>query len=320
MSWLKLDDGFASHPRVAALSDAAFRLHVAGMAYCAQHLTDGVIPKAVLTSLYPCSDARKIRRILGELTGVSLWIPRESAYEVQHYLHYNPSRESVEKERARWAKAKRDKRSGQTSTVESTADTGAMSTVDTPVESLTSSRPVPSNTSVTPSRKPGSTTPQPVDNDTALLVEAVIATHAERVVDQLGEPVTPGVDRKTRVRGIAAGLRRSHAGTLAALAAEHPDWTVDQLADALGDTTPTPPPAPPRSKPSPCPVCGNDRCHGTGWYVPIGGDRARACATEPWPDPTQPDTGPRLRLAASHGTLATPIANRAVVAADGTTA
>lgn len=39
--WLRLDVDFAENKKVAALSDKAFRFHVAGLCYCAQHLTDG---------------------------------------------------------------------------------------------------------------------------------------------------------------------------------------------------------------------------------------------------------------------------------------
>lgn len=40
MSWFHLDDNFPDHRKVAGLSDAAFRLHVAGLAYCSRGLTD----------------------------------------------------------------------------------------------------------------------------------------------------------------------------------------------------------------------------------------------------------------------------------------
>ena len=93
MTWLRLDDVFPEHPKVATLSDAAFRAHVQGMAYCAQHLTDGFIP------------ARKAKEIAGdslaELTrksryGEPLWVLSDGEYEVHDYLAYNPSRADVE--------------------------------------------------------------------------------------------------------------------------------------------------------------------------------------------------------------------------------
>lgn len=36
MSWVRLDDQFADHPKVVGLSSDAFRLHVSAMCYCAK--------------------------------------------------------------------------------------------------------------------------------------------------------------------------------------------------------------------------------------------------------------------------------------------
>jgi len=44
MPYLNTDDGFPDHEKIDVLSDGAFRLHVAGMHYCARKLTDGTIP------------------------------------------------------------------------------------------------------------------------------------------------------------------------------------------------------------------------------------------------------------------------------------
>jgi hypothetical protein len=44
MPYLNIDDGMDEHPKVDALSDAAFRLYVSGKLYCARKLTDGFIP------------------------------------------------------------------------------------------------------------------------------------------------------------------------------------------------------------------------------------------------------------------------------------
>ena len=45
MPYLNIDDGMPDHPKIEALSDAAFRLHVTAMAYCAQKKTDGLVPR-----------------------------------------------------------------------------------------------------------------------------------------------------------------------------------------------------------------------------------------------------------------------------------
>lgn len=53
MPYLNLDDDFTEHPKVDALSDSAFRLHVSGMRYCAKNLTDGRIPRNRVGRLKP---------------------------------------------------------------------------------------------------------------------------------------------------------------------------------------------------------------------------------------------------------------------------
>ncbi len=46
MPYLNVDDGMDEHPKIEPLSDAAFRLHVSAMLYCARRGTDGAIPRA----------------------------------------------------------------------------------------------------------------------------------------------------------------------------------------------------------------------------------------------------------------------------------
>lgn len=81
-------------PKVAGLSDGAFRLHVAGIAYCNKHLTDGLInghevPRRV----------RSFRKnSLTELVHHGLWrsVLEGEAYVIHDYLDWNPSRAEVE--------------------------------------------------------------------------------------------------------------------------------------------------------------------------------------------------------------------------------
>jgi hypothetical protein len=92
MSWVKLDDGFADHPKVAELSDAAFRMHVTALCWCARQETDGFIS---------AKQARKIgaQRHVNELVGARLWIDQDDRFEIKDYLVYNPSREQLEAKR-----------------------------------------------------------------------------------------------------------------------------------------------------------------------------------------------------------------------------
>lgn len=92
MPWLRIDDGMVEHLKVASLSDAAFRVHVEALSFCARNLTDGHIPEAIAKNR---GWSRKAR----ELIRAGLWHAVEGGHEIHDYLEYNPSREQVEAER-----------------------------------------------------------------------------------------------------------------------------------------------------------------------------------------------------------------------------
>lgn len=51
MSWLRLDDGFPQHPKIAALTDRQFRDWLTLLAYCARYKTGGEVPEGSLRVL-----------------------------------------------------------------------------------------------------------------------------------------------------------------------------------------------------------------------------------------------------------------------------
>ena len=100
MPHLLIDDGFCDHPSIRGLSDAAFRLHVAGMNRCARYLTDGVI----LADDVPDLVRRYRPKALAELIEKGRWAPiGDMAYMVVGYLDHNDSRAIVEERRRKKA-------------------------------------------------------------------------------------------------------------------------------------------------------------------------------------------------------------------------
>lgn len=89
MTWVKLDDGFAQHPKVAGLSDRAFRGHVKALLYCGRYETDGRIPKSSLPEL-----GVRSKEVAG-LEGSGLWRPENGSFWIHDFLHYNPSSASL---------------------------------------------------------------------------------------------------------------------------------------------------------------------------------------------------------------------------------
>src|ERR1700737_3693197 len=92
MSWFRVDDGFHCHPKVMRAGPPAAGLYVRCGSYCAQQLSDLVIP-AEIAKLY--GTPAMVRALLKE----GLWMPHPEGYEMRDYLDYNRSASQVKVER-----------------------------------------------------------------------------------------------------------------------------------------------------------------------------------------------------------------------------
>lgn len=102
--FVTLSESFTTHPKIVALSDRAFRLHVCGIVYASHHRTDGIIPAAAVRHMVPGH-----RKALGELCDRLLWVPLDNAryYEIHDFLEWNRSRAEIDKLAAARASAAR---------------------------------------------------------------------------------------------------------------------------------------------------------------------------------------------------------------------
>lgn len=98
MTWTKLDDKFVRHPKVATLSDGAFRLHVSGLCYCSEFETDGKLSSRALQLLTPSG---QIESLVQELVAARLWEPNATGWEIHDYLVWNPSKADLDERRRR---------------------------------------------------------------------------------------------------------------------------------------------------------------------------------------------------------------------------
>lgn len=95
-----LQRGVMRHPKVACLSDAAFRLWIAGLDYCDELLTDGIILKSALRS--HAVAARFNSRLVNELLRVvppyehPLWEDCADHYRVHDFLHWHSGKHLVQ--------------------------------------------------------------------------------------------------------------------------------------------------------------------------------------------------------------------------------
>lgn len=92
MGWVRLDDNFADHPKVIALSDTAFRLYIEALCYSNRQLTDGFIPMAVYLKASKNDDA-------DYLIEAGLWEEVPNGYQIRSYNEYQPTREKVNEKR-----------------------------------------------------------------------------------------------------------------------------------------------------------------------------------------------------------------------------
>lgn len=121
MSWFKIDDGFADHPKVIALQSrrgwaSAVALWTLSGAWASKHLTDGHVPSGIIRRL-GCApaDARA-------LVAVGLWVEVEGGYRFHDFHDYNPAESEVKAKReatrervARYREERRRNASGNAS-------------------------------------------------------------------------------------------------------------------------------------------------------------------------------------------------------------
>lgn len=90
-----LDDGFPDDPKVAGLTDRAFRFHVTALVHCNQNLTDGhVSTRAAKIIAVKCDTTPK--KWTEELVAAGLWrLDDTEGFWINNYLEYNLSEAEV---------------------------------------------------------------------------------------------------------------------------------------------------------------------------------------------------------------------------------
>jgi hypothetical protein len=105
LSWFKFDDNAVDHPKLASLTDRAFRWWVKGLSYASRFLTDGV--------LHPMFWKQVPKQSRAELTGARLWDWEDPNFQIHDYLHHQIGKHEIEQDKERnreKAKAYRERR------------------------------------------------------------------------------------------------------------------------------------------------------------------------------------------------------------------
>ena len=103
MTWGKIDDNLALHPKVMRAGNEAMGLWVRALSYACQQLTDGFISHEIVTVFGGDAGALK-------LVDVGLWHVVDGGYEFNDWCEYQPTRDQVladrEAAKERMAKAR----------------------------------------------------------------------------------------------------------------------------------------------------------------------------------------------------------------------
>lgn len=99
MAWARIDDSAYTHPKLLDLDPAAVGLWAMGLSYCADHLTDGHIPRAQVVRLIAAPASRALS-LAALLVKAGLWESRgNDGYAVHDFAQWNDSAETIRRKR-----------------------------------------------------------------------------------------------------------------------------------------------------------------------------------------------------------------------------
>ncbi len=99
MSWAKLSDDYHDNPKMIALGLTATGVHARCVAYCAKHETDGKVPKAWVAGQLAELKAAEQKIVLARLLAEKALSENGTAFIVNDYLKYNPSKAELDERR-----------------------------------------------------------------------------------------------------------------------------------------------------------------------------------------------------------------------------
>lgn len=241
MPWFKVDDGLHSHPKWIAASPHARALWVTAGSWCAAHLTDGHVPKHMLTLF----GARP--KDAAELVRLGLWVEAdddpEGGWRFHDWGEYQPSAASVMAERAAARERQRRARERAKQARESREMSRRDARRDSPVNDTVShgppdpTRPNDENKSSSNSRGCGGTPDDDEGTSSQLnpTVGAAVAVLARHDLDQRqtapGQP--PVTDPAAWERRAYRRRMETHRSALEAFLAEDPNLTPEKLAERV---------------------------------------------------------------------------------------
>lgn len=108
MTWVKIDDGFWMHPKVARAGNESAGIFCRCLAYCGAYLTDGLVPEQVAVLI--AGSKAKLEAVI-EAGLLERTHPQSGSVYVRDYSDYNPLRSEVEAEKE--ARAERGRKGAE---------------------------------------------------------------------------------------------------------------------------------------------------------------------------------------------------------------
>ena len=104
MTWVKLDDGFNSHPKILQAGNGAAGLFARAMSFSGQHLTDGFVPDQFIAGAIAAETCPECHAPIGghqadACDSTHLWTRTDGGVLIPDWADFNPTREKVEAER-----------------------------------------------------------------------------------------------------------------------------------------------------------------------------------------------------------------------------
>jgi hypothetical protein len=160
MPWVRIDEEFPHHPKVAPVGPLGIALQVASLCYSNRYLTDGYIPYGAVRTLL---DFNGLGENIGDngdtwvelnpmviarrLVRVGMWEEVDGGFLIHDYHHYQPSRAQVEAERKktkeRVAKYRENKRKGGNKGRSPSGNAGGNAVTNSPGNGSETVAPVP---------------------------------------------------------------------------------------------------------------------------------------------------------------------------------
>jgi hypothetical protein len=244
MAWVKIDDQFPEHPKVAAAGPLAMAMQVAGLCYCNRKLTDGFIPRSIARTLLDWQVDHPDGRVFtvsvtsgfhGEdvdadwvielLVSAGMWEQVAGGYRIHDYHDYQPSKDQLEA--GREAKREAGRKGGRASAqARATANGQAGASALDEAESKPVPVPVPESSSSSSSASDTPPASKPSEDERVQQVWQEIARRKLAVATNVK-------NAQTWKRKVIANDRDELADEAVRLVAQYPSINVSQLAGCL---------------------------------------------------------------------------------------